>query len=113
VLWVAGLFAIVGSPPFGMFLSEFTILKAALDQERAIVATAYLALLAVIAIGMITIVLRMAQGESNAPAPPPREPLLTVLPPALLGAAALILGLHLPAPLAGLLHHAARTLGGS
>ena len=36
VLWVAVLLAITGSPPFGPFLSEFTILKAVFDQgERA------------------------------------------------------------------------------
>lgn len=29
ILWTAGLFAISGSPPFGVFLSELTILKAA------------------------------------------------------------------------------------
>ena len=62
VLWVAGFLAITGSPPFGPFLSEFTILKAALDQGSTLVAVAYLALLALIFIGMASIVLPMAQG---------------------------------------------------
>src|SRR5436309_3661808 len=44
MLWVVGLFAITGAPPFGTFLSEFTILKAALDQGRAAGAITYLAL---------------------------------------------------------------------
>jgi hydrogenase-4 component F len=52
VLWVAGFLAITGSPPFGSFLSELTILKAALDQGRGAVAGGYLTLLAVIFIGM-------------------------------------------------------------
>jgi hydrogenase-4 component F len=34
-LWVAGFLAITGSPPFGPFLSEFTILKAAFDQNAS------------------------------------------------------------------------------
>src|SRR5258708_19778873 len=34
LLWVLGFLAITGSPPFGPFLSEFTILKAPLDQSR-------------------------------------------------------------------------------
>ncbi len=56
VLWVAGFLAITGSPPFGPFLSELTILKAALDQGRGVVAVGYLALLAVIFIGMANLV---------------------------------------------------------
>src|SRR5207244_13570691 len=62
MLWAIGLFAITGSPPFGPFLSELTILKAALDQGRAGVAIAYLILLAVIFVGMATAILGMAQG---------------------------------------------------
>lgn len=42
LLWMAGFLAITGSPPFGPFLSEVTILKAALDQGRGGVAVAYL-----------------------------------------------------------------------
>ena len=34
VLWLAGFLAIAGSPPFGPFLSEFTILKGAIDAGR-------------------------------------------------------------------------------
>ena len=34
VLWLAGFLAIVGSPPFGPFLSELTILKGVLDAGR-------------------------------------------------------------------------------
>ena len=67
MLWVAGFLAITGSPPFGPFLSEFTILKAAIDQGSALVAIAYLALLALIFIGMASIVLPMAQGRPSGP----------------------------------------------
>ena len=38
ILWVAGFLAITGSPPFGPFLSELVILKAALDQGQMVVA---------------------------------------------------------------------------
>jgi hydrogenase-4 component F len=110
VLWVAGLFAITGSPPFGPFLSEFTVLKASLDQGRTVVAVVYLALLAVIFIGMTTVALRMAQGEATRE--PQREPLIAVLPPALLGAGMLLLGLYLPPAINNLLHETARALGG-
>jgi len=42
VLWLAGFLAIVGSPPFGPFLSELTILKGMFDAGRPLVALAYL-----------------------------------------------------------------------
>jgi hydrogenase-4 component F len=118
VLWVAGFLAITGSPPFGPFLSEFTILKAALDQGHPAVAALYLALLALIFVGMATVVLRMAQGtRSSGTLPLPKlwekEALLAVAPPALLGAAVLLLGLWVPPALQRALHEAARTLGGS
>ncbi len=68
VLWVAGFLAITGSPPFGPFLSEFTILKAALDQGRNGVAFVYLLLLAAIFVGMASAVLGMAQGTPGTTA---------------------------------------------
>ena len=72
VLWLAGFLAIVGSPPFGPFLSELTILKGVLDAGRPLVAIAYLAALAVVFVGMATIFLRMAYGL-----PPSRDRLPT------------------------------------
>jgi len=112
VLWIAGLFAITGSPPFGLFLSEFTILKAALDQGRSGVAIGYLVLLAVIFVGMMTAMLRMTQGtpgtqRNGAPVP---EPVLATLPPAALAALVLILGLYIPPAVRGAIEEAARLL---
>ena len=114
VLWVAGFLAITGSPPFGPFLSELKILKSALDQGRSGVAVAYLGLLAVIFVGMATVMLRMAQGskpELLKPAPV-RESLLSVVPPAVLGVAVLTLGLYIPPSLSQTITKVAQTLGG-
>jgi hydrogenase-4 component F len=110
MLWVAGLFAVTGSPPFGPFLSEFTILKAALDQGRPVVAIAYLVFLAMIFVGMMTIVLRMAQGGSQREARVP-EAVLATIPPAALGVLVLLLGLYIPAALQRVIEEAARALG--
>ena len=110
MLWVAGFFAITGSPPFGPFLSEFTILKAALDQGRHVVAIAYLVFLAMIFVGMMTIVLRMAQGVTQREAGGP-EPVLATIPPAALGVLVLLLGLYIPAALQRVIEEAARALG--
>ena len=113
ILWVVGLFAITGSPPFGPFLSEFTVLKGALDQGRAAVAIVYLTLLAVIFIGMMTAMLRMAQGTAAEPrtAGRAKEPVLAVLPPAALATVVLILGLYIPPVVRSAIEEAARLLG--
>jgi hydrogenase-4 component F len=114
VLWVAGFLAITGSPPFGPFLSELTILKAALDQGRGWVAFGYLALLAVIFIAMANLFLPMAQGRPDACGERvgDREPFWATVPPASLAVLVLVLGVYVPPELSDLLHEAARSLGG-
>ncbi len=111
VLWLAGFLAITGSPPFGMFLSEFTILKAALDQHCEVVAVLYLVLLGLIFMAMANLVLPMTQGQPPSPTPPRdlprREPLWSVAPAAALLALTLLLGLWIPAPLRSTLDEAA------
>jgi hydrogenase-4 component F len=103
VLWIAGFLAITGTPPFGAFLSEFTILKAALDRDHAIVAAIYLVLLALIFVGMANIFLRMVQGSlPNAPRPGTRESSLALVSPVALLSCTLLLGLYLPRPLGNL-----------
>ncbi len=114
VLWVAGFLAITGSPPFGPFLSELTILKAALDQGRAIVAVSYLAVLAVIFIGMANLFMPMAQGKADDQSGPSggSEALWATLPPAALALLVLVLGVYVPPAMSDVLHAAARSLGG-
>ena len=108
-LWVAGFLMITGSPPFGLFPSEFAILKAALDGGHGGVAAAYLLSLALIFIGMAGIFLRMAQGEAPSPRCP--EPWWSILPPLLLGLGVLVLGLYVPPFLTAALQTISRTLG--
>ncbi len=112
LLWVLGFLAITGSPPFGPFLSEFTILKAALDQSRFFVAIAYLVLLAIILAGMATPVLGMAQGtpDKDVVVPAGRSVALTAVP-ATLGGAILLMGIYVPAFLTRTIQEAARLLG--
>jgi len=113
VLWLAGLLAITGSPPFGTFVSELLILRGALDQGRFWIAGLYLALLTVIFIGMAATMTRMAQGVApQIPgATPRREESLAIGPPIALGVVALVLGIYLPPSLDAVLHRAAQALG--
>ena len=108
-LWVAGFFALTGTPPFSPFLSELGVLKAGLHYSPWI-AAAYLSGLAIAFIGMSRGVLAVALG----PAPPTtvvKESLLKVLPPTLLLLLALTLGLSMPTWLLDGLNQAAAAVG--
>jgi len=112
-LWTAGFLAVAGSPPFGLFVSELSILQVMLQQERLVIAFVYLAFLAAIFVGMSVPVLHMVQD-----APPPgvhtrfREGLLNTGPPCVLCALVLMLGLYVPNWVTQWLQAAARALGG-
>ena len=113
-LWLAGFLAITGSPPFGTFLSEFTILKAAIEHGHIFVAVSYLLFLCIIFVAMASIVLKMCHGQPSSPNPAKalREPWLMILPPVVFCAIALTLGVYMPPFLEQLLQSAAHQLGG-
>lgn len=117
LLWIMGILAITGSPPFGTFLSEFAILRGMIDGNRMIVALFYLLALAAVFIGMLATVIPMIYGEpardqspSTAETAAMAEPFWSVGPPLLLLLAVLVLGLYLPTELSDLLHQAAKVV---
>jgi hydrogenase-4 component F len=111
-LFLAGFFAITGSPPFGPFLSELTILRGAFTSGQYGVAGLFLLALAMVFIGMAATVLAVVQGDppEGAAAERGRDTLLTSAPPAALLGLVLLLGLYVPPPLDALLHDAAAWL---
>jgi hydrogenase-4 component F len=114
-LLVVGLFAVTGSPPFGMFLSEFTIINAAVGEHHPWVAATILALLAVIFVGMAAMILEMVYSvptDSRRTSERREERTRLVVAPALLALLVLGLGLYLPRPLTDALSSAATLLGG-
>ncbi len=96
VLWMAGFLSLSGSPPFGTFFSEFSILKGSLEQGRPYVAILFMVFLVISFVAMLTPVLNMTQGEGPRSLSAKREPLLSVLPPIALGLVVLVLGVVLP-----------------
>ena len=112
LLWLAGLFAITGSPPFGTFASEFTMLKEAFAQGRTVVGIVALAALAVAFAGMSKAFLGMALGRPPEEVPAQREAAAAVWPALALLGVSLGLGLWIPQGLQAALEHAARLLGG-
>ena len=112
VLLVLGLFAVTGSPPFGMFRSELAILAAALGGEFRWLGILIMLLLAIIFVGMARLLLGTVHGDPEEGATPAPESPALLGGPLALAALVLALGLYLPAPLRTLLAQAAQALGG-
>ncbi len=113
-LFLAGFLAITGSPPFGPFISEFAILNGAFESGHAAIGGVFLLLLLIVFIGMGATVLKVVQGRASFEArnTPYRDSLLTAAPILMLMLLVLLIGLYIPAPLAGLIGDAARFLEG-
>ena len=113
-LFLAGFFAITGSPPFGPFVSEFTIVKAAVGSEQYVTAGLFLFFLAIVFIGMGSTVLLMVLGKPTEATKPTtyRDTFATVAPILLFMALVLLLGLYIPSPVETLLTDAAKYLEG-
>jgi hydrogenase-4 component F len=123
-LFLTGFLAITGSPPFAPFVSEFTIVTAAISNGQYVAAGLFLLLLAIVFIGMGSTVLAMVQGgargagqenasDSTHPsslAPRPSDSIGTVAPILLFMALVMLLGLFVPPPLESLLREAAALL---
>jgi hydrogenase-4 component F len=110
--WILGLLAISGYPPFGPFLSKFIILKEALAKGYYAPAIIFIALLAMIFIGMTTVVLGMAQGNPPAGMERKKEPWSAVAPLAVFAALLLILGVYIPDFFESALKQVAQFVGG-
>jgi hydrogenase-4 component F len=112
-LFLAGFLAITGSPPFGPFVSEFSILGGAFEAGHYLVAALFLVFLLVVFVGMGKTVLKVVQGRvpPEVQDTPYRDGALTAAPVLALMAVVLLLGLYIPGPLSSLLKEAVAFLG--
>ena len=111
---LAALFlAIGGLPPFGPFMSELMIFRTAIGGRSAWLGVLFVALLAAAFLAMAGVLLPMLQGSPNRPPRGEREGWLTIVPPLVLTAAVLLLGVYVPQALADLLGAVAAQIGGS
>jgi hydrogenase-4 component F len=116
-LFLAAFLAITGSPPFGPFVSEFSILNGSFAARRFLVAALFLLFLLVVFIGMGRTVLKVVQGRppievmaAGSAGAVYRDGFLTIAPVLALMALVLLLGLNIPAPLGELVNDAVRYL---
>jgi len=98
-LWLAGAIAITGAPPFGLFLSEFTIMRAGLKPSYSWAVYVMAVLLIVIFVGFMNHFRSMYYGETTPEAAPVRTRLSAwcAVPMWLSFAPLLVLGLWWPA----------------
>ncbi len=111
-LLVVGLLAATGSPPFGSFVSEFTILRSAVASGHVILALIVAALILVIFAGMGRSLLRLFHGEPGEGVRPGAEDVWLLAGPMALAGAVLLLGIYIPESLGRALSGAAAALGG-
>jgi len=111
VALLLGGLAIAGAPPFAVFLSEFTILRAGVSQGQA-VAVALLATF--VAIGFVAIIVHvnhMVFGVATAARSGIQLPGACVVALAAAAVPVVVLGLYVPRPVFALLHQAALWFG--
>jgi hydrogenase-4 component F len=109
VLFAAGTFALVGLPPFGLFLSEMWTLAAGFTADSPRLMIVVLALLVVAFIGVIRVLNRMLYGEVPGDVRIGEAARAYLWPLAVCVAVLLVLGFGVPAPLGTLLRQAAGT----
>jgi hydrogenase-4 component F len=111
-LFLAGFLAITGSPPFAPFVSEFTIVNAAVGSGQLLAGGLFLLLLGVIFIGMGATVLAVVQGvpDKGTADTGYRDSLATGAPVLLFMALVVLLGVYVPPPLEALVREAAAAL---
>jgi len=110
-LFAAGLLALAGLPPFGIFISEFALLRAGFAAGRFWTMGLVLVLLTLAFVGVIAHLNRMLYGVPSSEVPrgePSRWPLV---PLTLCLAALVVLGLAIPPPLERLIAEIVESVG--
>lgn len=112
-MFLLGFFAITGAPPFGPFLSELSIARAAFGSGHGVAGALYLLFLMVVFMGMGGTVLKVTLGEGAGPKTAWRDRAMTSLP--ILGflVVVLALGVYIPSGLERVLWDAVRWIEGT
>ena len=112
-LFILGFFAITGAPPFGPFLSELTIARAAFGYGHGGVGALFLLFLMIVFLGMGATVLKVTLGEGDPPPTPWRDRAITSVPIVGLLLLVIALGVFIPSGLERALWDAVHWIEGS
>jgi hydrogenase-4 component F len=103
-LFTVGVLAIIGLPPFGIFISEFALIRAGFDAGHGLLIGIVLALLALAFVALLSVLNRMLYGKPSDGIAIGEKERWQVAPLFLSVAALVILGFMLPVPLVTLLN---------
>lgn len=106
VLLAGGALALGGMPPFNVFLSEFMVVTAGLAGEHLWLTIGLLLLLTVVLGGLVRMVAKVCFGNAPQAVAKGELGLLTTLPLLVLLVLMLVMGTHIPKPVAFMLERA-------
>jgi hydrogenase-4 component F len=109
---IVGVFAITGWPPFGIFVSEFTIVSAGFASGNVVPSVLFIGFVAAIFAGFIYYTSRMVFGEPQPGVKSGDADTLSLVLLGLLLTALLVLGVFLPPPLQQCIESALTVLKG-
>jgi hydrogenase-4 component F len=113
-LFLAAILALSAMPPFGIFRSEFEIVTGGLAASRNTASVVLVVLVTIAFLGLSVAANRMLLTPRRDPAPDRGEPSVWMVVPVVAGLIALlVLGLHPPGELIGLLDRAVTVLRGT
>lgn len=111
-LLIVGVYAITGWPPFGMFISEFTIVSSGFANGNVVPVVIFLGCIATIFVGFIYSTSRMVFGEPSVPVKGGDADRLSLLLLGVLLAALFLLGVYIPPQLHQCIESAVNVLRG-
>lgn len=112
LFWMLGGLAILGAPPFGLFLSEFAILAAGISRHLWIPSLIFLGLILIVFVALFSYMNAMVFGRPPEHLPPGELNGWTVAPLVLSLIPVLWLGVYIPHPVQEVLDHVGQTLRG-
>lgn len=107
IMFLIGGLAIVGLPPFNIFLSKFMILYSGFSSDNILASTALIILLAIIFIGFIRNLVMMSFGKPKTQITSGELGNLSLVAMGMLAVLVIILGVYIPEPLDILINDAA------
>ena len=110
-LFAVGMLAVMGLPPFGLFMSEFALFRAGFVAGRPWLMGLVLALLTVAFVSIIGHLNRMLYGASGGGVPVGERPAWPLLPLGVCLTTLVVLGITLPTPLQTLLDRIVEVVG--
>jgi hydrogenase-4 component F len=112
VLFLIGGLALVGMPPFNIFLSEFLILSSGFTSGQFVAVSLVILFLAVTFAVFLRHLIKMIFGNPSTEMKKDDMGKLAIIPMAILCSLVLILGIYMPAPLQALIQNASIIING-